>query len=129
MRYIREQHGFLMVEALVAMVIITTALVAAAGMFIQSTQATSSSADYTAATAIAQNYLEQIKSGLLTTPFLPSYSETLNNVTYTVVPEEKLSAIDARLYQETVTVSWTERGQSISMQMTTYIVKTLPQFP
>lgn len=129
MRYIREQHGFLMIEALLGTVIITVALVAAVGMFILSTQATSSSADYTAATAIAQDYLESVKAGLLTTPFSPSYSETLNNITYTIVLEEAVSAIDNRLYQETVTVSWTMRGQSISMPMTTFIVKTLPQFP
>jgi Tfp pilus assembly protein PilV len=128
MRHIRDKQGFLMIEVLLATVVISVALLAVAGMFIQSTKATSNSADYTAATAIAQDYLEQIKAGLLIAPFA-SETKTLNYVTYTVVPEETVSGINDRLYQETVTVRWTQRGQSVSLSLTTYIVKTLPQFP
>lgn len=129
MKYTRQQHGFLMVEALLATVIITVALVAVAGMFIQSTQATAKAADYTAATAIAQDYLEQIKAGRLAPPYA-TVSKTLNGVAYTINMAEAVeSTIDSRLYRETVTVAWTDKGQNISMQMTTYIVKTLPQFP
>lgn len=129
MRCIRKQHGFLMIEILVAVVIITIALVVVAGMFMQATQATSHSADYTAATAIAQDYLEQIKAGILTAPFATSYTETLNHINYTVAVRETVSVHDARLYQETVTVTWIQRGQSVSMSLTTFIVKNLPQFP
>lgn len=128
MRHIREQQGFLLIEVLLATIIISVALLTVAGMFMQSTNMASNSADYTAATAIAQDYLEQIKAGLLVAPFA-SETTTLNNVIYTVMPQEAVSDIDSRLYQETVTVSWTQRGQSISFSMTTYIVKTLPQFP
>ena len=128
MRHICKQQGFLMIEVLVATVVISVALLVVAGMFIQSTNMAANSADYTAATAIAQDYLEQIKAGLRIAPFA-SETTTLNNVTYTVMPQETVSDIDSRLYQETVTVSWTQRGRSLSLSMTTYIVKTLPQFP
>lgn len=117
-----------MIEVLVATVVISVALLVVAGMFIQSTNMTANSADYTAATAIAQDYLEQIKAGLLIAPFATE-TTTLNNVTYSVMPQETVSDLDSRLYQETVTVSWTQRGRSLSLSMTTYIVKTLPQFP
>lgn len=130
MKNYRQQHGFLMVEVLVATVIIAVALVTAAGMFVQSTQAQSKAANYTAAAAIAQHYLERTKAGLLVSPFDPVYTENLNNVEYTITVQETASDIDNRLFNHTVTVFWMDRNQEISLPMTTYILKgNIAQFP
>lgn len=130
MRYVKKQHGFLMIETMLATVIITIALVAVAGMFIQSTQAHANSSNNTAATAIAQHYLELLKVDKIARPHLPKYSETLNGVTYEVTIQESQPFSDNRLLQEIVTVSWLEKGKAVSMQMTTYILRgTIAQFP
>jgi prepilin-type N-terminal cleavage/methylation domain-containing protein len=127
MRCFKEQHGFLMIEVLIATAVISVALVAAAGMLIQSTQATAQAAQYTAATSLAQGKLEKIKAGVAT----PAH-ETIpqNGTEYTVDWVETVWPDDDRLYSETVTVTWQERGQTQSIEMVTYVVgEDIAQFP
>lgn len=76
----RQQQGFLMIEVSVAIVIISVALFAIAGMFIQSTMAGKQAADYTVATNLAQQAMEYLKNGQ--TP--PYTTTTLNGVTYDI---------------------------------------------
>jgi len=57
----RRQQGFLLVDILLAVFIISTALLAIASFYIQSTQATVRSNQYTVATNLAQRQLELLK--------------------------------------------------------------------
>ena len=126
MRFLRRQNGFLMIEALIAVVIISVALVAIGSMFIQSTRANTSSVEITTATALAQKQMELLKGLPVSywnalTPLPqplpwqdsanPSMPITLNNVAFTVNTVAAASATDANMVQVSVTVSW--RGQSI----------------
>lgn len=128
MRFLRRQNGFLMIEALIAVVIISVALVAIGSMFIQSTRANTSSVEITTATALAQKQMELLKGLPVSywnalTPLPqplpwqdsanPSMPITLNNVAFTVNTVAAASATDANMVQVSVTVSW--RGQSIRL--------------
>lgn len=128
MRFLRGQNGFLMIEALIAVVIISVALVAIGSMFIQSTRANTSSVEITTATALAQKQMELLKGLPVSywnalTPLPqplpwqdsanPSMPITLNNVAFTVNTVAAASATDANMVQVSVTVSW--RGQSIRL--------------
>lgn len=62
MRYIHRQQGFLMVEVIIAITIISFALVSIASMFTQSMQANNNAADYTTAVNLAQKRLEILKT-------------------------------------------------------------------
>ena len=128
MRFLRGQNGFLMIEALIAVVIISVALGAIGIMFIQSTRANTSSVEITTATALAQKQMELLKGLPVSywnalTPLPqplpwqdsanPSMPITLNNVAFTVNTVAAASATDANMVQVSVTVSW--RGQSIRL--------------
>jgi len=129
-----RQKGFLLIEVLVAIVIITVALVPIAGMFIQSTQATRNASQFTVATNLAQEQLELLKSWTplkWTTATSPvpwqgtgASPIELNNVNYdveTVVnPCPEINS--ANLVQVTVTVSWNS-GSSGSVVMTAFYPK------
>ncbi len=128
MQYIRQQKGFLMIEVMIAIIIISVALIAVTGMFIQSTRANSSGLEISTATALAQKQMEMLKSwsaanwtALTPLPQViawqdaaePAMPLTRNNIAYTVVTTAAASAQDANLVQVTVSVTWL--GQNLSM--------------
>ncbi|MCX7780944.1 MAG: prepilin-type N-terminal cleavage/methylation domain-containing protein [Negativicutes bacterium] len=119
MHYLGKQQGFLLIEALVATVIIAVALIAVAGMFIQSQQAGVQAADYTAATALAQARLEALKAGLIVDDpeVIP-----VNSVEYTVTSPAPVSVHGGRLRQIGARVEWNERGRQMQVEMTTYVL-------
>lgn len=122
-----KQNGFLMVEVLLAILVISIALTAATSMFIQSTKANVAGSEITNATALAQKQIELLK--IQPTTFWSSLdappqsidwqdsSETMpltkNNVAYTVTTTTSNTALDSNLVQVTVEVSWS--GKTISM--------------
>jgi len=121
------QKGFLLIEVLVATVIISVALVALGGMFIQATRANSQASQITTATNLAQEQLDLLKSwtkedwvayaplvipwkGTGTSPVLQ------NNVNYTVTTVvEACTEDNIHLVQVKVTVSWPQGGNGIVM--------------
>lgn len=116
-----------MIEVIVAIVVVSVALLAAAGMFIQSTHATLRSADYTVATALGQETLEKLKAGQ--SPPSPQVVN-LNNLDYTITWQTgQLTAIDSRLSSAEATIAWTERGQDLNISFTTILLSTLSPFP
>lgn len=61
----RWEQGFLMIDVLLAVVIVSVALLGVSGMFIQSTRATQSAADYTQVANLAQMQMEWLKAAQL----------------------------------------------------------------
>lgn len=132
-----NQKGFLMVEVIVATVIISVALVAISGMFINSTIANRKAADYTVAANLAQKQMELLKvqpssywAAISVFPKNISWqdsSETtplsINNITYTITTTADVCSEDSNLVQVTVAVSWDDRGVSRALQLTTFYAK------
>ena len=120
MAYRQKEKGFLLIEVVIAMVIISIALVAATGMFIQATRANSEAEQYTTATALAQEQLERLKQKPYT--FWASLNAgatidwqgtgavantiTLNKIDYNVATVTETSDDPTHLVQVKVTVSW-----------------------
>lgn len=139
----KSQKGFLMIEVVIAIVIISLALVAAATMFVQSSRANSAANDYTTATSLAQKQIELLKSHKVTGPTanfwaavadgasLPWEGEenhpiVLNNTTYTVSTVAHNAPEDpAGLVQVSVTVSWNRSGQNNSVTFTAFFSRYL----
>ena len=122
-----KQKGFLLIEVLVAIVIISVALVAIGGMFIQATRANSQAGQITTATNLAQEQLDLLKSWnkdvwaaypSTSIPWQGSGSSPIgaNNVNYTVITVVGTCAEDnIHLVQVKVTVSWPQGGNGIVM--------------
>ena len=127
----QKEKGFLLIEVVIAMVIISIALVAATGMFIQATRANSEAEQYTTATTLAQEQLERLKktandSSADTAGYLAYWktfnvgstinrlggtganpnSVPLNNITYTVTTTVVSVDNPARLVEVKVEVTW-----------------------
>lgn len=131
----KGQQGILMVEVVVATVIISLALVVAAGMFIQSTKANSSAADYTVAANLAQKQLELLKNkdisywtihaGDTNIPWQDTGETlpiTINQISYNITTVSTVSPENNYLVQVLVTVYWTDPGKSSqqTVQMTAF---------
>lgn len=124
MKYIIKQNGFLMVEVLIAVVIITVALVSVAGMYIQSTKAGIQATDYTMAASLAQDRMERLKAGQTITN---NEVVSIGGVGYTITFQNTPTALDAdKLFLIQVTVQWVERGQSQNIVITTYLARNIP---
>ena len=116
-----------MMEVLLAIVIISVALLGAASMFIQSTKANSSGLEISTATSLAQKQMEMLKTWSATdwaslTPLPQAIAwqdatETMpltrNNIAFTVATTAAASAQDANLVQVTVSVTWS--GKSLAL--------------
>jgi prepilin-type N-terminal cleavage/methylation domain-containing protein len=110
---LQHQEGFSLLELLVALVIVSSALVAAAELQVASISGNAFSNNATVATRLAQNKMEELKKlsnsdaaltpgdhdeGLL--PGTPIFSRS-----YTVTD------LSAEVKQVTVSVSWTDKSQ------------------
>ena len=108
---LEKEKGFLLIEVVIAMVIISIALVAATGMFIQATRANSEASQYTAATTLAQEQLERLKQKPYTFWASPTFSPNpytvpLNNTVYTIATTVVTVDEAARLVEVKVEVTW-----------------------
>lgn len=116
-----------MAELVLAMMIIGIALIAVAGMFIQSTRATSSAADYTKATNLAQKQLELLKlkqaaywSNLTLPATLEWQGATGETAFYSVATTASVSSENSNLVEVIVVVSWNQQGQLCQVQLTAF---------
>ena len=124
---LKKQNGFLMVESLLAILVITIALTAASVIFVQSSKAGGESAEISTASALAQKQMELLKTqsaaywnALTPLPQNIAWQDTTqamplvkNNISYTVTTTAAQAAQDASLVQVVVQVSW--GGKSISL--------------
>ena len=125
---LRNQNGFLLVESLLAILVITIALTAATVMYVQSSKAGVASVETSTATALAQKQMELLKTQpatywaalTLTSPQNIAWQDTSqtmplvkNNISYTVTTTAEQATQDISLVQVTVQVSWS--GKSISL--------------
>ena len=128
MACIRKEKGFLLIEVVIAMVIISIALVSATGMFIQATKANSEAEQYTTATTLAQEQLERLKQwkhsdwASLSAGDIPRQGTgtvanpvTVNNIAYTITTITETADDPARLVQVKVTVSWSNETKKVEM--------------
>lgn len=131
------QQGFLMVDALLAVFIISGALVAIISMFIQATHITHCSAQYTKASNLASQQMELLKktkstvikdtaihaaAALITIPsdaVVPTPPEFTMNSTAKQCSESNSND----LAEVTVTVTWTEGKNSYQLPITTFLLK------
>lgn len=130
------QQGFLMIDALLAIVIISGALVAIITMFIQATKATHCSAQYTKASNLAYQQMELLKNTKTTVIKDAAISSTEKLITIpldakaTPVPgftiqstaKQCLEKNSNDLAEVTVTVSWVEGKSSYHMPITTFFI-------
>lgn len=129
---LKKQTGWILVDSLIGVVIITVALTALMGAYIQATKVNSFNHNYTNAVYIAKKNLEDLKQyeGTPTIKSLPSSltnpSKTVvDNVTFTIMIEPAaISGLDSKIYPYRVTVSWTEANQSAmrSISMVSYFL-------
>lgn len=130
MARLRRQRGFIMAEVVIAIMIIGIALIAIAGMFIQSTNATSGAAEYTAATNLAQKQLELLKlqpytywKNIAVTTTIAWQGTVGETDPYSVATTASVSAENSNLVEVVVVVSWTQQGQSRQVQLTAFYSK------
>ncbi|KYZ77073.1 hypothetical protein AXX12_02755 [Anaerosporomusa subterranea] len=122
------QNGFILVEVLVAIIIISVALTAVAAMFVPATAAYSSAADYTVAANLAQKQLELLKTqpstfwnGALPRTLSWQGTETLpinlNGIDYQITTQVLAIPTSNSLVEVQVTVNWSKGTKVQSMQM------------
>lgn len=116
-----NQRGFLMVEVLVACVIITVALLAVGGMYMQSLRAAIEAEQYTVAATLAQDRLEKVKAGQeVTNP----QTMPVNGIAYSISSASEPTA-QTNLNLLTATITWTARAQARDFVLTTYLAENI----
>jgi len=122
---LKSEKGFMLAEVVLAILIISVALVAIIGMLTQAIQANFMAIHYTEAANLAQKQLELLKihppqywAGF-TLPIVWQDQTQLPPPRYTLITNAFLSTIDEHLVQVTVTVSWQERGTTCWLQFVT----------
>lgn len=125
---IASTKGFILVEVVAAILIMSMSLLAIAGMFIQAIQATAISYDYLIATNLAQKQLELLKTypsaywSDLTLPCsIPWCDQTELPLPRYVLTTTAAQVTDSNhLVQVTVTAQWQERGKEYHFQFVTF---------
>lgn len=115
--------GWVLVDSLVGIVIITVALTALIGAYTQATKANVFNRNYNNAVYIAKRGLEDLKQyeGTSAITSLPESvtsppEAVVDNVAFTVkIEPAEASGLDARINPYRVIVSWDSAKQSISM--------------
>ncbi|MEG6584045.1 prepilin-type N-terminal cleavage/methylation domain-containing protein [Dendrosporobacter sp. 1207_IL3150] len=131
-----RQQGYLMVEVIVAIVIITVALLAFPALNIQSFKANTQAAHYTVAANLAQKQLELLKNkdsnywyshaNDSNIPWQDSSQVpplVLNNTTYNIKTESGSVAEDNNLVKVTVRVEWKSEDKNQAIQLSTFFSK------
>lgn len=127
---LNNQYGFLLADGVIAIFIITVALIACMGVVITSHKATKVSAGHTAAIYLAQKQAEILKGSLKPADWnaLPPSIEWqgntddlkgLNRIDYTVVTTARVCSETKRLVEVTIDVSWSDNSGNHSYQLLT----------
>ncbi len=126
MSVLKNNHGFGIVAALVAMFIITVALLAILEGSRQAVAVSIATRNYNTATYLAQQVLEELKKndgiatfGEFDKDFSTASPQTINGVEYTITQGDPVDLGD-RTISVTVTISWEENGHSRSEEYTDY---------
>ena len=134
-KFLARQKGFLIVEVMLAVLIISIALVAAMGMFIYSTKANSDASEYTVAATLAQKQLEMLKMKDpqnywakldLTSTTKIAWQDTTSPppTRYTIDTVASACSENPNLVEVIVTVAWDKRNsQPANIKITTYYSK------
>ena len=124
---LRTEKGFILAEVMLAIFIMSVALVAISAMFIQAIQAGVMANHYTVAANLAQKQLELLKihppeywTGItLPAVILWGDPSQIPSLHYTLTTNAIPSAINSHLIQVTVIASWQERNVQCSVQFVT----------
>jgi len=124
---LKTNKGFILAEVMLAMVIMSVALLAISGMFTQALQADMLAHHYTVAANLAQQQLELLKTqppgywaGLSLPAVIPwSNQEQLPASRYTVVTNAVAATAADSLVEVRVIVSWQERGTECKVEFAT----------
>ena len=124
---LKTNKGFILAEVMLAIFIISVALIPISGMFIQALQADVMANHYTEAAYLSQNQLELLKTyppeywaGLALPSVMPwSDQVQLPSSRYTLTTNARISAADIHLIEVTVTTAWQERATECNIQFVT----------
>jgi len=122
--FLKSQKGFIFIDALVGMVILSVALLALAAAYRQATITTVAAREYNNAVYVAQQAAEELKRNDGRTTgnadwTIANGTETINNVPYTVnVPPPLIENLVAKA---NITVSWPENNTGISITSYYYL--------
>lgn len=116
----KGQQGWILVDALIGMVILSVALLAMMIMYRQATIGNTATRDYDAAVYIAQQHLENIKrfdaqplqdGNLVPDDFTNPPADTVNGIVFitTIAPVATTENLDNHLRPYQATVTWTDR--------------------
>jgi type IV pilus assembly protein PilV len=117
-----SQHGFTLLEVLVAIVILTIGLLGTAGLTTGVIRGNHYSKNITSATAAGQTLLESVKSSgytNATSANFPNDSVTMGGMTFIRTTTITNSSPAANMKTVSVTVSWTESNntaRSVNLQ-------------
>lgn len=123
-----RERGYILPEALLAVMILMTALTALAGMYLGALQNAAGSLNRTAAVFLAQAKMEELKAAWHLSGDLAdesaSDSQQLNGVTFHrqfAAQNYVVNSLD--LVRVTVVVTWDGQGQSREISLVTYFNK------
>lgn len=133
----KREQGFIFIEVLVAVIIISIGIVAAGAVFIPTTASYVQAADYTVATNLAQKQLELLKTwnadnwrNALPLGAIewqgeepPDKPINLNGVDYTVETKVSDASVSNALVEVTVTISWSRGGKPQQAEFIAYYSK------
>lgn len=120
-------QGFIFIDMIIAILLISVALVPILGMFIQAVKINAMAKDYTIAANLAQKQLELLKThspdywnGLALPCTIPWQDTTQLPSPPYVLTTNGSSLADKPLVQVTVIVTWQEGGQDCNLEFVTF---------
>lgn len=126
---LKDNHGFVFVDALIGILLISIGIVAIIWAMTHNTKAVSFSNNYTKATYLAQSKLEELRGydGGTNAPTLPAnLTDGIFTVSYVVdnsiqdaLPHVS-PATETKITPVKVTVLWSENGQANSITMSAF---------
>lgn len=120
--FFNSQKGFIFIDALVGMVILSVALMALAVAYRQSTITTVMARNYNNGVYLAQQAAEELKKNDGQTTFdstIKNPNVTINNLEYSITPNI-LPASTTLLKQVTISVSWPNNTNSPPVELVSY---------
>lgn len=119
-------------DVLLAIVIVSVALTAAAALFVPATTSYSSAADYTVAANLAQKQIELLKTQPVSfwqnaLPMTVAWQDStesmpirLNAIDYHVTTQVSATSVSNSLVEVTVTVNWSKSGKDQNLQVVAF---------
>ncbi|SMD06556.1 type IV pilus modification PilV family protein [Sporomusa malonica] len=136
MGYYRGEHGYLLMEAVVAIFIVSTALVPISGLFTQALHTIDIAVEYTTATALAQEQIELFKSkdDLFWDNIIFPYQvgpESISGTDFKQTVRAEICSLDPQypVKQRIIRLSvHVEHLGGRQVTLVTYVLRELPQF-